>query len=556
LTDQEKNDILALAKSLHPLERQILVSFPAQGGVTEAGLLRAIPTLQPAQLSMALGWLQAKEILQIIPPTGTSSTQPDEVLRQDAASPDLRQNAFIVSLTESGQCYAQYKCPPLRMIVAIEKTGTLPIRELQQRTDMNPDEISEAIGLLKKSGAVKVGAGGVFEMTDRSKLHTMNRLQKIIERVGSLSEGLDIKSFSSEDQELILFWHRKRSQSKGIFRMTDISRFSYEPTDLGREVIPHLANLQEEMGLLTPEILKEGSWHDRTFRKYYIQLPPPRISAGQKNPYRSFLDRVKQKFVALGFSEMRGPLIESEFWNMDALYMPQFHPAREIHDVYFVKGFPIDQTIPPDLVERVAATHQDGGGAGSRGWQYQFDAERTRRLILRSQGTAVSARTLAHHPNVSGKYFSMARCFRYDQVDATHAPDFFQVEGIVLGETVHFQTLLGLLTLFANEIARTDQIKFLPAYFPFTEPSVEMHICHPTLGWIELGGAGLFRPEVTGPLGVTVPVIAWGLGLDRMAMVAMGLSDIRDLFTPDLSKIRENRPVSRGEGGQRNGPFA
>ena len=121
--------------------------------------------------------------------------------------------------------------------------------------------------------------------------------------------------------------------------------------------------------------------------------------------------------------------------------------------------------------------------------------------MLRSQGTAVSARTLASAPAIPGKYFSIARCFRYDQVDATHATDFFQVEGIVLGEEINFRTLLGLLNLFAREVAQAKEVKFLPAYFPFTEPSVELHVRHPRLGWMELGGAGLFRPEVTFPLG-------------------------------------------------------
>jgi phenylalanyl-tRNA synthetase alpha chain len=126
-------------------------------------------------------------------------------------------------------------------------------------------------------------------------------------------------------------------------------------------------------------------------------------------------------------------------------------------------------------------------------------------------------------------------------VDATHATDFFQVEGIILGEDINFRTLLGLLTLFAKEMAQAKESKFLPAYFPFTEPSVELHVRHPKLGWMELGGAGLFRPEVTHPLGVTVPVIAWGLGLDRMAMMALELHDIRDLFSVDLEKVRTMR---------------
>ncbi|MER3424751.1 MAG: phenylalanine--tRNA ligase subunit alpha, partial [Nitrospiraceae bacterium] len=297
----------------------------------------------------------------------------------------------------------------------------------------------------------------------------------------------------------------------------------------------------EEVSQLTPDLLKDGSWRTKRFRKYSISLRPPRIAMGRRHPYREFLDQVKLKLVSMGFQEMRGPLVETEFWNMDSLYMPQFHPAREIHDVYFVKEPAYASENPEPFLSRVAETHQNGDGTGSTGWGYEYDRQRAQRLVLRSQGTAVSARTLASGPLVPGKYFSIARCFRYDQVDATHATDFFQVEGIVLGPDINFRTLLGLLDLFAKEVAQAQESRFLPAYFPFTEPSVELHVRHPRLGWMELGGAGLFRPEVTVPLGIDVPVIAWGLGLDRMAMVASGIQDIRDLFTSDLEMIRTMR---------------
>ncbi|MDH4153044.1 MAG: phenylalanine--tRNA ligase subunit alpha, partial [Nitrospira sp.] len=299
--------------------------------------------------------------------------------------------------------------------------------------------------------------------------------------------------------------------------------------------------LVEEVSQLSPELLKDGSWRQKRFRKYTISLRAPRVGIGKKHPYREFLDTVKAKLVSMGFQEMRGALVETEFWNMDALFMPQFHPARDIHDVYFVKHPTHAAMADESILSKVGEVHENGGQTGSSGWGYAFDLQRAKRLVLRSQGTAVSARTLAASPNIPGKYFSIARCFRYDQVDATHATDFFQVEGIVLGEDINFRTLLGLLNLFAHEVAQAKEVKFLPAYFPFTEPSVELHVRHPRLGWMELGGAGLFRPEVTVPLGVTVPVIAWGLGLDRMAMVALGIHDIRELFTDNLELIRTTR---------------
>jgi phenylalanyl-tRNA synthetase alpha chain len=188
----------------------------------------------------------------------------------------------------------------------------------------------------------------------------------------------------------------------------------------------------------------------------------------------------------------------------------------------------------------VSATHENGWQTGSRGWRYSFSRDFTRRMILRSHGTVLSAKTLPR-ARVPGKYFGVVRCFRYDRVDATHLADFYQTEGIVLGEEVNLRTLLGLLKMFAEEVAGAKEVKYVPGYFPFTEPSVEVHIRHPKLGWFELGGSGIFRPEVTRPLGVDVPVLAWGLGIDRMALLSLGLNDLRDLFSPDIEQVRLRR---------------
>ncbi|MBI3358533.1 MAG: phenylalanine--tRNA ligase subunit alpha [Nitrospirae bacterium] len=440
-------------------------------------------------------------------------------------------------MTPLGQTYAREKNPFLQIVNEIEQKGETPLQNLGGM--LEPEERSSAIGALKKCGALSLGAGGVVKQIDKSKMGEFIALEKTIEFLESANDEVKMDTLSSEDKEIILIYHRKRGKSKGIFRVNERVLRSFIPTERFAPVYEKMlaGNSNEEMGALTPQMLKDGSWRGKKFRKYNIDLSPPRICFGRRHPYQNFLNDVREKLCSIGFSEMEGPIIESEFWNMDALYMPQFHPAREIHDVYFIKGPLYDEKIPEPLLNAVASTHEMGGN-GSSGWGYKFDTKRTCRLIMRSQGTAVSARTLAAKPANPGKYFSIARCFRYDQVDATHAPDFFQVEGIVLGEEINFRTLLGLLTLFAKEIAKAKEIKFLPAYFPFTEPSVEMHVVHPELGLMELGGAGLFRPEVTKPLGVNVPVIAWGLGLDRLAMMALKISDIRDLFSSDLSFIR------------------
>jgi phenylalanyl-tRNA synthetase alpha chain len=269
-------------------------------------------------------------------------------------------------------------------------------------------------------------------------------------------------------------------------------------------------------------------------------VPPTRVLAGRKNPYCGFLELLKNKLASLGFEEFDGPLVETEFWNGDALFMPQFHAARDIHDVYYTRNPTHAKEIEQPWLDQVAATHTNGWKTGSRGWGYTFDRDFTRRLILRSQGTVLSAKQLPT-AKVPGKYFGVLRCFRYDKVDATHLSVFYQTEGIVLGEEVNLRTLLGLLKMFAEEVAMAKEVKYVPGFFPFTEPSVEVHIKHPTLGWFELGGSGIFRPEVTEPLGIKVPVLAWGLGIDRMALTSMGLHDIRDLFTNSLEDVRARR---------------
>ncbi|MBI5756500.1 MAG: phenylalanine--tRNA ligase subunit alpha [Nitrospirae bacterium] len=506
--------------SLHPLELKILFVFQA-GKTVDDNVLVTEASIEQSQKDMAIGWLLAKDVLSV----------DSEVVEK------------TVTLTETGERYADSKIPELRIFQSIKDNPGYSMADVKGRGDIEPTEISSAIGILKDKGIIRVVPGGKLEIGDESLLSEFEGVQRLVNAVKDKAE-IRLSDLPENEQTVIEGLHRKRGKTKGVFRINEKVIRTYSLTELGGKI--HPAVLQrgrpvDEISQLTPQMLKDGSWGGKSFRKYNITLPPPRITPGRKHPYKEFLDNVKYKLVAMGFEEMRGGLVENEFWNMDALYMPQFHPARDIHDVYYVKEPRLSKDIEDPFQVKVSETHQSGGETGSRGWKYLFDADKARRLMLRSQGTAVSARTLAGNPKIPGKYFSIARCFRYEQVDATHAQDFFQIEGIVLGEDINFRTLLGLLELFALEVAKAKEMEFFPAYFPFTEPSVELHVRHPRLGWMELGGAGIFRPEVTIPLGVNVPVIAWGLGLDRMAMVALDIHDIRDIFSADLDMIRTKR---------------
>lgn len=513
----EQEEIL---QSLHPLEIKLLHSFRdketlASKEIIDKGLI------DESRLDMASNWLLKKGLIEISGEEVTSS----------------------VSLTETGGDYCKNNIPEIRILSALREGRSFTVKDINHTFHLDLLEVSSALGALKESGVIMITHGGFLELKLDKGTEEFESLQDLIGLIGE-KESLNLGDLSDEHKSIIEAHHRKRGKSKGIFRISEKRNRIFSLTENGRSILSVLlkqGETGEDVSQLTPDMLKEGTWKNKTFRKYNISLSPPRISIGKKHPYREFLDFVKYKFIAMGFEEMRGPLIENEFWNMDALYMPQFHPARDIHDVYFTKEPSQCREIESPFGKRVAETHIHGGKTGSKGWGYPFDINRARRLILRSQGTTISARTLASGPKIPGKYFSIARCFRYDTVDATHAPDFYQIEGIVLGEEINFRTLLGLLKLLGEEIAMVKEFQFLPAYFPFTEPSVELHGKHAKLGWMELGGAGIFRPEVTIPLGVKVPVIAWGLGLDRMAMVALDINDIRDLFSRDLDFIRTKK---------------
>jgi phenylalanyl-tRNA synthetase alpha chain len=510
-------------ENLHPLESKVLLALTRKPDVPPTlDQLAKSTELEPSQLSMAVEWLLAKSLIAVHSETV----------------------AHIAALTPIGELFFEKYSPIERVLSAAREAGQtgrrLTIQDIQAKEALEPSDVSKAVGTLKKEGAILIVQGGCIESTGRNSA-TAEGMRSLLQDLRSGQR--ELQSFSEPLRNVLQQHAVKRGNAREPFRIDERVTRSFVLTPSGQEVAEQLSRdgVAEEVSQLTPELLKEGAWRTKRFRKYTISLRAPRIAAGKRHPYREFLDLVKLKLVSMGFQEMRGTLVETEFWNMDALFMPQFHPARDIHDVYFVKNPTHARTIAEPYLTQVTQVHEKGTGAGSTGWGYPFDAERAKRLVLRSQGTAVSARTLAAGASVPGKYFSIARCFRYDQVDATHATDFFQVEGIVLGSDINFRTLLGLLNLFAREVAQAKEVKFLPAYFPFTEPSVEMHVRHPKLGWMELGGAGLFRPEVTTPLGVSVPVIAWGLGLDRMAMVALGIHDIRDLFSADLEFIRTMR---------------
>jgi phenylalanyl-tRNA synthetase alpha chain len=238
----------------------------------------------------------------------------------------------------------------------------------------------------------------------------------------------------------------------------------------------------------------------------------------------------------MGFTEIKGDIVQSSFWNFDALFQPQDHPAREMQDTFHLAT---ECDLPEEYIAPVKEMHERGAGI-SRGWGGKWSAEVSRKQVLRTHTTAVTIKYLADHPDPPVKAFCIDRAYRREAIDPTHTPEFEQLEGVVMDKGVSFKNLLGCLTEFYHRMG-FDEVRFRPGYFPYTEPSVEPEVYIESRGkWVELGGAGVFRKEVTLPLGIKYPVLAWGLGVSRVAMLRLGLKDLRELYQSDVDWLRKS----------------
>ncbi|MDP7180327.1 MAG: phenylalanine--tRNA ligase subunit alpha [Candidatus Woesearchaeota archaeon] len=506
-------DIKKLADTLHPLERKVL---PLLEKHIQFKDITDKSGLQEVEVMRALQWLQNKEVIKI-----------KEEVKE------------VIELGGNGRSYIKKGLPEKRFLAAIKEKGSL-IQDITKDSGISKEEVNICLGILRKKAAINIKKekGLTISLTEQGK--SLLKKELLEEELLKKQFPMDIASLKDEEK----FALENLKSRKDVVKIVLQKLKSVELTELGKKVAKSKTLLRELTERLTPLMIKNQSWKNKEFRRYDIKINVPSIHGGRKQHYRRFLDEVRQKFLSLGFTEMFGKIIETEFWNMDALFMPQDHSARDIHSAYYTKD-PKQGSVDQKLMDKVRASHENGTGTISTGWQYKFDIEKTKQLLLRTQGTACSARMLASKElKIPGKYFSIARCFRPDVIDATHNVDFFQTEGIIIEENLDFRHLKGLLKMFAEEFAKTDQVKITPAYFPFTEPSAELHAKHPELGWIELAGSGIFRPELVKPiLGREIPVLAWGIGIDRIAMFNLGIKDIRQLFTHDLNILRTSKVI-------------
>ncbi len=429
----------------------------------------------------------------------------------------------ITSLTQRGKETISKGLPELRLLESLNKKNNQTFNDLKSKAGLDNNEFNKAVGFCKQQGYISI-LKGIISVNKLGLDYLKKEAKKtlLLKKVESRDE---VKN-SSDLREL---------EKRGLVNVEEKIMRELITTPLGIQLLKRGIDMKKELlERNSPKLIRSKEWESKDYRRYNVTESVPKKYFGKLHPYNEFIDKTRDRFVSLGFKEMTGPYVENNFCNCDALFMPQDHPARGIHDIFYIKQ-PVKNTLKEynNFIKNVKKAHEKGI-KGSTGWKVPFDKDFTKLHVLRSQTTSASARMLMNdNLEIPGKYFVIDRNVRPDVVDRTHVAEFLQMEGIVLGEELNLRSLFDLLRMFAEEIAHVKKYKLMPDYYPYTEPSVSLHV-HVNGKWMELGGAGIFRKEVTEPLGVRVPVIAWGLGFDRAFMTERGIKDINWLRNAEV----------------------
>jgi len=274
-----------------------------------------------------------------------------------------------------------------------------------------------------------------------------------------------------------------------------------ERPKVGAEINVVKQGVEEALEKKRQAILNESQAKQLAEESLDVTLPSRKEERGSLHPVTQTLHRIESLFHSIGFSVAHGPQIESDFYNFTALNIPESHPARAMHDTFY-----IDESF-----------------------------------VLRTHTSPVQIRHLEKNKPPL-KIISPGRVYRVDS-DATHSPMFHQVEGLWVDQQVSFADLKGVIEDFLQNFFENKDLKvrFRPSYFPFTEPSAEMDMTWKG-GWLEIGGCGMVHPEVFKHVGIDsnqYQGFAFGLGVERLTMLRYGVQDLRHFFNNDLRFLQQ-----------------
>ncbi len=493
-------------ESLHPLERRVIIHL--KDGRTAREIAFA-GKMQNVEALRALQWLESKGIVSL-----------------------HKTKIATIILEKNGRTYVKTLLPEKQFLkVLLEHTHKLGVREAKQLMKLDDAEFSVALGLLKRKGYINLGKeisvtkkGEAYFSQDQSKEKLLQSLPK------------DQSSLTASEKSTL----KELQDRRGVVGVEERKIFGVKVTSLGKKVMQ--SDLSSELlDAMTPALIKKGTWKLKKFRRYDIKASTGSAYGAKRHMVAQANEYIRRIWLDMGFTEQVGSYVESSFWNFDVLFTPQDHPAREMQDTFFIDN-QLQQPLP-SFAKKVKAVHQNGGTTGSKGWRVPWSEKEAKQPVLITHDTGLSAHVLSEisEKDLPVKTFQIMKVFRNEAVDWKHLFEFYQVGGIVVDKNANFSHLIGYLKQFFGKMGFTD-IRLRPAHFPYTEPSCEVEVFDPRKKeWVELGGAGVFRPEVVKPLlGFDCPVLAWGLGIERIVKDYYKITNLRDIYKNDLKKLRES----------------
>ncbi len=470
-----------MSQVLHPIEQKLLKSLLEKQNLTPEDLCEKTQ-LSIDQVRRGIEWLKFKELVQV-----------NESEKNFVALGKMGNEAFEKGLPE-------------RQLVNYLKSIDGFSCEMSQAKNQLKNEFSPAIANAKKNGWIEIHENRIL----LKGYHDTTPEERIIKLIASKNPMV-----SSVDEI------GDKSTLDSLKKRPEILNFTftkYTTVNLTEKGIETAKNISSD----TVDVL---------VRAIDVEAPAPTVFAARAHPLQDVINEVREIFVGLGFTEIVGNQTQSSFWNFDALFTPQDHPAREMQDTFYLKGLHAKNIGTKNQISNVSQVHK-------KGWRYDWKLEESKRLVLRTHTTCVTIKELADNRPEEARIFSIGRVFRNEKVSYKHLVEFNQVEGVVVGKNVSLRDLMGLQREFYLKMGM-KKIKFWPTFFPYTEPSLQSMVYNEKLGkWVELFGMGIFRPEVTIPLGIKNPVLAWGGGIERIAMLKFGLDDVRELYNNNLGWLR------------------
>ncbi len=471
-----------MSQVLHPIEHKLLKSLLEKQNLTPEELCEKTQ-LSIDQVRRGIEWLKFKDLVQV-----------NESEKNFVALGKRGNEAFEKGLPE-------------RQLVNYLKPLFGSSCEISEAKNQLKNEFSPAIANAKKNGWIEIYENRIL----LKGYHDTTPEERIIKLIASKSPA--VSPVDEIEDKSTLDSLKKRPEFL-IFTSTKYAT----------------VNLTEK-GIETAKNVSSVTTDDYLERAIDVEAPAPTVFAARSHPLQDVINEVREIFIGLGFTEVVGNLVQSSFWNFDALFTPQDHPAREMQDTFYIKSLRAKTVATKNQISNVSQTHK-------KGWRYDWKLDEAKRLVLRTHTTCVTIQALADTKPDEARIFSIGRVFRNEKVSYKHLVEFNQVEGVVIGKNVTLRDLMGLQKEFYLKMGM-KKVKFWPTFFPYTEPSLQSMVYNEKLGkWVELFGMGIFRPEVTKPLGIKNPVLAWGGGIERIAMLKYGLDDVRELYNNNLGWLR------------------